>query len=196
MKKHKLQCWGQFFASVTEALHDPRCGVTQQTYNTRLKQGYTPSRAIMEPKLNRGPKAHEDESSDTKRCTKCEKLLHLFQFTKETRGRKGVRTVCKQCGNEYRQTPKHKIAKRNTSLKSLYGITAIEYTQLLESQNRCCAICGTKQPVGFKYFVVDHCHGSGNIRGLLCNRCNVMIGMAKDRPEVLQAGAKYLNKHL
>ena len=40
--------------------------------------------------------------------------------------------------------------------------------------------------------VVDHCHRSRQVRGLLCNRCNTMIGQARERPEVLRAGADYL----
>ncbi|GGN35817.1 hypothetical protein FHR83_006243 [Actinoplanes campanulatus] len=40
--------------------------------------------------------------------------------------------------------------------------------------------------------VVDHCHLSGRVRGLVCNNCNGMIGLARDRPEILRAGADYL----
>lgn len=39
---------------------------------------------------------------------------------------------------------------------------------------------------------VDHCHATKAVRGILCTSCNWMLGDAKDRPEVLRAGAAYL----
>lgn len=55
-----------------------------------------------------------------------------------------------------------------------------------------CAICGTRIAPDKRGFVIDHDHETRAIRGILCNPCNCMLGMARDRPEVLKSGAAYL----
>lgn len=80
--------------------------------------------------------------------------------------------------------PEKKLA---INRKSRYGITAETYETLVKEQNGKCAICKTEA-----IYAVDHCHTSGEIRGLLCLKCNLMIGYAKDNPELLRAGAEYL----
>lgn len=67
-----------------------------------------------------------------------------------------------------------------------------EYAERLNQQGGCCAICGaTAESIG-QTLAVDHDHETGAVRGLLCAMCNRMLGCAKDRPEVLRAGADYL----
>lgn len=51
-----------------------------------------------------------------------------------------------------------------------------EYEQLLELQNRKCAICGIDASELKRAIDVDHCHKTGNIRGLVCSQCNAMLG--------------------
>jgi Recombination endonuclease VII len=65
----------------------------------------------------------------------------------------------------------------------------IETEQLLKTQQgNACAICkGTEARLD-----VDHDHQTGRVRGLLCWRCNVLLGHAHDLPELLEAAAKYL----
>jgi hypothetical protein len=65
---------------------------------------------------------------------------------------------------------------------------------MFNAQHRGCAICNCKTAGGMGNFHLDHCHQTGRIRGLLCDRCNKMLGMAKDRPEILRAAAKYLER--
>jgi hypothetical protein len=55
-------------------------------------------------------------------------------------------------------------------------ITAIQYLNLLESQGRTCGICGLFWWVGRKMLAVDHSHATGEVRGLLCGRCNYRLG--------------------
>lgn len=79
------------------------------------------------------------------------------------------------------------------SLKRKYGITADQYQQMLEEQGGVCAIC--KTPPTNRKLVVDHCHQSGVVRGLLCNHCNSMLGFSRDKLAVLVALNEYLVRH-
>jgi hypothetical protein len=80
---------------------------------------------------------------------------------------------------------------RSANLKKTHGITLDQFNDLFKSQGSACAICKGVSPKG-KNWHVDHCHSNGNIRGILCHPCNLMIGQAADNPETLLAGAKYL----
>lgn len=71
-----------------------------------------------------------------------------------------------------------------------YGMLAGEYDALVEEQEHRCAICGALD----EKLVVDHCHDSGRVRGLLCDRCNVGIGCMGDNMERLMRAADYLAK--
>lgn len=74
---------------------------------------------------------------------------------------------------------------RNSKLKTLFGITLEEYKQLYEAQKGRCAICDqpeiTKHQNGkVKALAVDHCHSSQKVRGLLCSKCNIALGLLED----------------
>ena len=73
-----------------------------------------------------------------------------------------------------------------------YGITLEQRDAMLVSQGGVCAICKVTEPGRGKDWNVDHCHDTGAVRGILCVRCNFMIGHSKDNPEVLLAAANYL----
>lgn len=49
-----------------------------------------------------------------------------------------------------------------------YGMTIEDYEGMLNRQHGRCAICGTENPGQYR-FVIDHCHRTGRIRGILCN---------------------------
>jgi hypothetical protein len=84
---------------------------------------------------------------------------------------------------------------RKVHLKRTYGITPEEYTALLLSQNGRCAICRADGPGrGHQNFCVDHDHQTGEVRGLLCHKCNRAIGLLGDAPETVQAAYEYLSK--
>ena len=72
-----------------------------------------------------------------------------------------------------------------------YGITGAEYRLRLRKQRGVCAICQEKCKTGWR-LGVDHCHTSGQVRGLLCGKCNSGLGMFKDDPERLIQAIGYL----
>jgi hypothetical protein len=83
-----------------------------------------------------------------------------------------------------------------TSRLKPYGITAADYAALLLAQGGVCAICHQPAKGGRTSTArlhVDHDHGSGKVRGLLCNKCNLAIGHLSDQG-LLQAAADYLRR--
>jgi len=83
---------------------------------------------------------------------------------------------------------------RERVLKSRYGLSLADYDRMLELQSGACAICGSKSP-GDKdaNFHVDHCHTTGAVRGLLCNRCNIGLGFFSDDVGRLAKAIEYLH---
>lgn len=74
-----------------------------------------------------------------------------------------------------------------------YNITEEQFIKLFESQNKCCAICLIDTPyMGKQSWCVDHDHDTGLVRGILCHKCNVMLGNANDNIERLLSGINYL----
>jgi hypothetical protein len=69
---------------------------------------------------------------------------------------------------------------------------------MLIEQNYLCAICGNPETRMFKgkitKLAIDHCHKTGEVRGLLCHKCNSILGYANDSIELLANAIKYLSK--
>ncbi len=57
-----------------------------------------------------------------------------------------------------------------------------------------CGICLNIDPGKKGVFVVDHCHSTGKVRGLLCYSCNIAIGLFKDNTELLEKAIFYLRE--
>lgn len=80
---------------------------------------------------------------------------------------------------EYR---KNKAKVRDNTLRHRYGISLAERNQILLAQGNCCAICRASSP-GIRDWATDHDHKTGKIRGILCFRCNVVLGRLGDTIE-------------
>ena len=76
--------------------------------------------------------------------------------------------------------------------KSKYGISEVEYQHLLKKQKGLCAICGRGPGRGDLALCVDHDHKTKRIRGLLCHRCNVALGLLDEKPQRLRKALRYL----
>ena len=81
--------------------------------------------------------------------------------------------------------------RKQEARKRRYGISHEEYFRLEKEQGKVCAICGKPNTPG-RDLAVDHSHITGVVRGLLCTRCNVILGLVKDNPEHLLEAALYL----
>jgi Recombination endonuclease VII len=88
---------------------------------------------------------------------------------------------------------------RGYRLMTEYGLSLADYDAMLQAQNGVCDICGetetAKDNLGsVKPLTVDHDHASGRVRALLCNACNLMLGAARDRADLLRQAADYLER--
>lgn len=57
-----------------------------------------------------------------------------------------------------------------------YKLTLEQYDIILQYQGGVCYACGEREPVAERRLAVDHDHKSGLVRGLLCSRCNPVLG--------------------
>lgn len=78
--------------------------------------------------------------------------------------------------------------------KSVFGLDAETYRTRMAQQQHRCAVCRRKFGNKFRPHV-DHNHGTGEFRGLLCRDCNLMLGYARDRMVILLRAVRYLGKY-
>lgn len=82
--------------------------------------------------------------------------------------------------------------RADTVMMTKYGITVAERDTLFKVQGCVCAICKTDSP-DIRGWAVDHCHGTNEVRGILCHPCNLILGNAGDNTATLAAAITYLS---
>lgn len=96
---------------------------------------------------------------------------------------------------EYNKVNKEK--NKNRKLVYHYGISLEEYNMMLAKQNHVCALCSKPfTTTGAQKPVVDHCHTTGLVRGILHTNCNVAIGFFNENIDMLLKAAEYLTPPL
>ena len=118
-------------------------------------------------------------------------------------GAPGTKTrYCRDCEAELRRArrldPLVKAIEVSAQRLAKYGITAEQYEEMNRLQGGRCLICGqaergTRRGIP-KTLAVDHDHDTGEIRGLLCSKCNTAIGLLDDDPKRARAVARYLDR--
>lgn len=126
-----------------------------------------------------------------KRCNKCKAYKPWMRFLVG-------KSQCSACTAKIAKGQKHLIEQKEykdtidlKAMKYRYNISEEDYLTMLEDQGNCCKIC-------FKDMTdpqLDHCHLSGNVRGILCKACNVGLGHFKDSITVLENAVEYLKKN-
>jgi hypothetical protein len=126
---------------------------------------------------------------ELKACTKCKEIKNISSYSLTTGN--NPRGSCKEC----RSKQNSGNVGRDRKLKFKYKISHQDYLQMLEKQNGACFGCGTKAEDQYHGVLdIDHNHKTGKIRGLLCNSCNRVLGLAGDKPSVLLSLAAYLSR--
>ena len=80
-----------------------------------------------------------------------------------------------------------------------YGVTLEWFTERLDAQGGACILCGHVPPEdaikAASRLHVDHDHGTGAVRDLLCTCCNMGIGYFRDDPDLMRRAAEYIERH-
>lgn len=115
-----------------------------------------------------------------KTCKSCNKDKPLQDYYTNATCKGGYNTRCKTCC--YQASRKHDIARK-------YGISVEDYDRIMEQavECECCGATGGK-------LVYDHCHETGDFRGVLCYRCNTGIGKLGDNLDGLLQAVRYLTQ--
>lgn len=135
-----------------------------------------------------------------KLCTRCKVTKPLEDFGL----RKGKPySWCKECNREHvrkwnKENPDKALELRQNSKFKKLGVTAEDYWRMHSEQGGTCGACGSSDPSSFikkrTRFDIDHDHKTGAVRGLLCQACNLVVGLMKDDPANVLKVARYLEK--
>jgi hypothetical protein len=156
-----------------------------------------------------------ETQSGLRQCCECKDWKPVARFrTESTR----VRYTCLDCHNQRRRA---RVARRPDlqeqnrqscatrrvrlhvsgltygkvqELKKKFGLTPDEFLSMWAAQGGRC-ICGESLVPGKGGCAIDHDHGTGKIRGLLCNGCNSAIGWCREDVARLRAIIRYLEQH-
>lgn len=123
---------------------------------------------------------------------------------------------CKVCNTTKRQLHDnrcHECLKRRQDIYNMkgreknfmqvHGVSYAQRDQMYADQNGLCLICKEAGNIDLLAkgastkgrLFIDHCHDTGKVRGLICNACNIGLGVFKDNPEILEQATVYLRKH-
>jgi len=129
-----------------------------------------------------------------KKCSKCFKLKELTEFYKNKSGKLGVHHYCKLCNSIQKHNSYNYEKAKGLFLKYKYGITKDKVEEMFLNQNKKCKICNTKYNKVSQHrgLYIDHNHKNGAVRGLLCNKCNKLLGNCNDSILLLKSAIKYL----
>ncbi|MFI7442578.1 endonuclease VII domain-containing protein [Nonomuraea indica] len=171
---------------LNKRMADGRARYCKVCFGARSKQSYRKRRAEQGRPVRERievPPAH-------KYCPRCAQVLPETDFGRNRSTRDGLTSYCRPC--HARTTLDNRVknhgSDRNYKLKLRYGITEDDFERMLARQGGLCAICQAV-PGAF----VDHCHRTGQVRGVLCFNCNNGLGHFGDNTVLLELAALYLD---
>ena len=206
--------------SMTQVLQTrqcPECGTAfqaQQAKNGRTKE-HCSKKCYLKAWSRKNKEWKAEREADTRNqlpvAPVCKKCGEPKAWVKDASSVRGYRFKCVPCrkatcaANYYSRSPEERKEiylknydpekQRRIMLKSKFGITLEQWDEIYERQGGVCWMCGHDGKGIHKWnrLMVDHCHSTGEVRGLLCHHCNAGLGHFKDDPLLLQRAMDYLN---
>lgn len=138
-------------------------------------------------------------------CLQCEIVKPASDFHAKSLKSGTIQGSCKPCALQrvkkwQKDNPERyeENWKRSTHGRDRLRRKAVEYNISVEDLQRLydnadgkCEICGNGPK---RWLVIDHCHNSTKVRGIICEQCNQALGLFKDNPEVMRAAALYIER--
>jgi uncharacterized metal-binding protein len=150
-------------------------------------------------------------------CSHCHRERNENSFRLDHNGQLGDRLhkTCNVCRDSARLRPRYRPERKfynnkyreehrierltynyiKTELCIKFGYDAVELARYniehTRIQSNCCSVCGSRA----KHLVLDHNHITGQLRGMVCRRCNLGIGNLRDSADICHKAAEYLTKH-
>jgi hypothetical protein len=160
------------------------CGVTVPQSRRKYAQAQCLKGHHANDKRRKNPEAY---AVDLKRRAAVAQKKYKAQYPER------VRAAQKRC----KSRPGYAVAQADAYLKREYGMSLVDYRDMLAGQGGCCDVCFSDSPgSGRRQFCVDHDHATGRVRGLLCHACNAALGLMRDSPALLEHAAAYLRRKL
>ena len=123
---------------------------------------------------------------ESRHCPKCDKTKPTSKFSRNRSRSTGYASHCLDCQHIY---------NRRYLLKKQYKIDDEEVDFIFSTFAKGCNICKKALSFGKANYAVDHNHNTGEIRGVLCNKCNLGLGHFKDDITLLEKAKNYLEKY-
>lgn len=116
---------------------------------------------------------------DLRVCRKCTEPKDEGEYYAYPRRSDGLDYYCKLC-------------RSKLAVKNRYGISSDQKQGMLEAQGNRCASCGSENPQSDRGWNLDHDHETGEVRGVICKPCNLVLGFVEDSTEHLERLIEYL----
>jgi hypothetical protein len=132
-----------------------------------------------------------------KKCSKCKEEKDFNCFHKNKKEKFGLHHYCKDCNSKHRKDNYNYKKNKDVSNLKKYNLTEEQIKKMFESQDGKCLICEKQYELYSvrKGLYVDHCHKTNKVRGLLCTKCNTLLGIWNDNVDILSNAIKYLLKN-
>lgn len=146
-----------------------------------------------------------------KTCGKCKEAKETTEFNKNRTRIDGLANYCRVCdkalnrGGVYKDTRKKyqednkeklKANSRRFHYQNKYGLSLEQYDDMRIQQDHRCYICNEHElDTHRKVLCVDHDHDTGEVRKLLCSKCNQGLGLFNDSSGLLAKASKYLETY-
>lgn len=153
------------------------CALRHRPIGEQVEAAQRRAAMVPEPlRRKRTPTIQRIAPEGTGWCAGCQTFRDLVDFGKGA-------TTCRACLS---------AKTHGAMIERTYGLTGAQYDELLRLQGGRCAICRAR-PKSVR-LAVDHDHGSGAVRGLVCSKCNhELLGAAHDSLALIVAAWHYLN---